>query len=84
MAKLYRCLDRGGKIVIKDHILDESLAHPAVGAVFSLIMLLTTERGRCYSFSEVKGWLEKAGCTGIRQIPLPPPLTSSLVIGEKE
>ena len=84
MTKLYRCLDRGGKIVIKDHILDESLAHPAVGAVFSLIMLLTTERGRCYSFSEVKGWLEKAGCTGIRRIPLPPPLTSSLVIGEKE
>ena len=84
MAKLYHCLENGGKVVIKDHILDESLAHPAVGAVFSLVMLLTTERGRCYSFSEVKGWLEKAGCTGIRQIPLPPPLTSSLVIGKKE
>jgi hypothetical protein len=24
-------------------------------------MLLTTGRGRCYSFTEVKGWLEQAG-----------------------
>ncbi|MGH7829569.1 MAG: methyltransferase, partial [Candidatus Binatia bacterium] len=44
-AKLYGCLDHGGKIVVKDHILDESLTHPAVGAVFSLLMLLTTVQG---------------------------------------
>lgn len=83
-AKLYGCLDHGGKIVVKDHILDETLTHPAVGAVFSLLMLLTTVQGRCYSFEEVKGWLEKAGCGGIRRISLPPPLTSSLVVGERE
>lgn len=83
MAKLYPCLDRGGKIVIKDHILDDSLAYPPVGAIFSLLMLLTTESGRCYSLREVKGWLEKAGFARVRQIPLPSPLTSSLVVGEK-
>jgi N-acetylglutamate synthase-like GNAT family acetyltransferase len=46
-------------------------------------MLLTTEHGRCYSFNEVKGWLERAGFKDISQLQLPSPLTSSLVIGEK-
>ena len=83
MAKLYHCLDPGGRIVIKDHILDDTLTLPPIGAFFSLLMLLTTEHGRCYSFNEVGGWLEKAGFKRIREVILPSPLTSSLVIGEK-
>jgi hypothetical protein len=82
-AKLYGCLDRGGRIVVKDHILDDSLAHPPAGAVFSLLMLLTTAQGRCYSFNEVKAWLKKAGFHEVGQIALAPPLTSSMVIGVK-
>ncbi|MFQ5903804.1 MAG: methyltransferase [Candidatus Binatia bacterium] len=83
MAKLYPCLDQRGKIVIKDHILDDTLTHPSVGAVFSLLMLLTTVQGRCYSFDEVKSWLEKAGFKRVWEAPLPSPLTSSLIVGEK-
>ncbi|MGH7766591.1 MAG: methyltransferase [Candidatus Binatia bacterium] len=83
MAKLYACLDRDGTIIVKDHILDDSLAQPSAGALFSLFMLLTTEQGTCYSFKEVKGWLEKVGFQRVRELPLPPPFTSSLVIGMK-
>ncbi|MFQ5540359.1 MAG: methyltransferase [Candidatus Binatia bacterium] len=84
MTKLNPCIDQGGTIVIKDHILDESLAGPPAGALFALFMLLTTEHGRCYSFSDVTGWLESAGFKRVRKIPLPSPLTSSLVIGQKD
>lgn len=83
MKKLCACLEHGGKIVIKDHILTDARTDPPVGAVFSLLMLLTTERGRCYSFNEVKHWLESAGFDRVSNTPLPPPLTSSLVIAEK-
>lgn len=83
MAKLHSCLDPRGCIVIKDHILDETLTRPAAGAIFALTMLLTTECGRCYSFRQVRGWLEGAGFHKVQEIPLPAPLTSSLVIGEK-
>jgi SAM-dependent methyltransferase len=83
MAKLYGCIEPAGRIVIKDHILDESRTQPASGAVFALMMLLTTERGKCYSYADVKAWLDSAGFKNIGQIPLPPPLTSSLVIGTK-
>jgi SAM-dependent methyltransferase len=84
MKKLYQSLHPGGRIVIKDHILDESRARPPVGAVFSLLMLLTTQAGRCYSFAEIKRWLLAAGFKRITKVPLPQPLTSSLVIGKKD
>ena len=83
MAKLSHCLEPGGRVIIKDHILDDSLTSPPVGALFSLQMLLTTEKGRCYSFTEVKQWLAAAGLHEISQRRLPPPLTSSLVIAHK-
>lgn len=82
-AKLYGCLDRDGAVIVKDHILDDSRTQPSAGALFALLMLLTTERGRCYSFAEVKSWLEKAGFQRVHELPLSPPLTSSLVIGMK-
>jgi hypothetical protein len=83
IGKLAGNLDFAGRIVIKDHILDDSHASPPVGAIFSLLMLLTTDGGRCYSFSEIKHWFEYAGLERIHKIDLPPPLTSSLVIGAK-
>jgi precorrin-6B methylase 2 len=83
IAKLAANLNPNGCIVIKDHILDESRAAPPVGAIFSLLMLLTTDGGRCYSFGEIKSWLEGAGLSQVQQINPPPPLNSSLVIGTK-
>jgi hypothetical protein len=83
ITKVYPCLKQGGRLVIKDHILDDNLTHPSAGSLFALLMLLTTERGRCYSFSEVKGWLEAAALKNIVEVSLPHPLTSSLVIGAK-
>ena len=81
IAKLAEHLTPSGRIIIKDHILDESRAHPRVGALFSILMLLTTDEGRCYSYKEIRGWLERAGLRQVREIALPAPLTSSLVIG---
>jgi hypothetical protein len=45
-------------------------------------MLLLT-KGRDYSFTEVKDWIENAGFKKAEWIRLNPPLTSSLVIGWK-
>jgi len=81
VGKLAANLNSAGRLIIKDHILDGSRANPPVGALFSLLMLLTTDGGRCYSFGEIKSWLESAGLRQIHQVDLPPPLTSSLVMG---
>lgn len=83
VRKLAAVLKPGGRLVIKDHILDESRAYPAIGAIFSLLMLLTTTAGRCYSLGEIRRWMERASLRDAQQIALPPPLTSSLVIATK-
>ena len=81
--KLAANLNPGGRLIIKDHILDDSRANPPVGAIFSLLMLLTTDGGRCYSFGEIAAWMKHAGLKQVQQIDLAPPLTSSLVIGTR-
>ena len=83
ISKLADNLKPSGRVIIKDHVLDETRASPAVGAIFSLLMLLTTDGGRCYSFGEIRGWMEHAGLSQIQRIDLPLPLTSSLVIGTR-
>ena len=82
MRGIFAALQTGGRIVIKDHILDADLTSPAVGAIFSMQMLLFT-RGRDYGFDEVREWLQRAGFTDIAHRPLEPPLTSSLVTAVK-
>ena len=83
MAKLSKSLVSGGRLIIKDHILGGGGAENDAGAVFSPLMLLTTAGGRCYTLDEVRGWLGRGGLTDVERVELPPPLTSSLVIGRK-
>ena len=82
MKKVYDTLNPCRRIIIKDHIMDESLTKPACGAIFSINMLLTT-KGRDYGFHEVRSWLVGAGFVDISLEELPPPMTSSIVTGKK-
>jgi hypothetical protein len=83
MRTCYRGLERGGMVIVKDHVMNAELTEPAVGAVFSLYLLLTTA-GRDYSFAEISGWLNQAGFTGISRQPLPsPPFSSTVVTAHK-
>ena len=84
MVNLSSVLNTGGSVIVKDHILDSTGITPRVGALFSLLMLLTTQAGRCYAFDEVEAWMSAAGLTHIRQIDLPAPLNSSLIMATKE
>ena len=83
MRKLATNLANDGRLIVKDHILDASRAEPAVGAIFSLLMLLTTDGGRCYSFAEIEAWMKQAGLGRVERIDLPEPMTSSLVIASR-
>jgi 3-hydroxy-5-methyl-1-naphthoate 3-O-methyltransferase len=83
LGRCYRGLDRGGMVVVKDHVMNAGLTQPAAGAVFSLYLLLTTT-GRDYSFEEVGQWLREAGFSGVHCQALPsPPFSSSIVTARK-
>lgn len=82
-GKCFRTLSAGGRVIVKDHIMNTDLTEPRAGAVFSLYLLLTT-RGRDYSFEEVRGWLAAAGFAEATRHVLPsPPFTSSVVVAYK-
>lgn len=66
--KIFRSLGPGGRIVIRDHIMDPDRTEPLSGAVFAVNMLLATEGGNTYTFEEIQRDLLEAGFGRIRLI----------------
>jgi predicted O-methyltransferase YrrM len=66
--KVFRSLRPGGRIVIRDHIMDPERTEPLSGAVFAVNMLLATEGGNTYTFEEIQRGLLQAGFVRVRLI----------------
>jgi hypothetical protein len=65
-ARAYHALERGGRILIRDILVDPSRTVPVTGALFAVNMLVGTRGGGTYTFEEVREDLEAAGFTGAR------------------
>jgi predicted O-methyltransferase YrrM len=63
--KVFRSLNRRGRIIIRDHVMDPDRVHPKDGAIFAVNMLLGTSGGSTYTYEEIKTGLSQAGFTGI-------------------
>jgi SAM-dependent methyltransferase len=66
-ARCHRALVPGGRLAVRDFILDEDKTGPRWAALFSLNMLVGTERGASYSESEYAGWLREAGFSTVER-----------------
>jgi ubiquinone/menaquinone biosynthesis C-methylase UbiE/predicted transcriptional regulator len=66
--KIYRVLELGGVLLIRDHVMDATRTTPPSGALFALNMLVSTPAGDTYTFEEIKGGLEKAGFNKVEMI----------------
>jgi (2Fe-2S) ferredoxin/predicted O-methyltransferase YrrM len=71
----------GGRLVIQDFILEADRTAPRQAALFSINMLVGTERGSSYSESEYIIWMRASGFVSVERIELPGP--TGLVIGER-
>lgn len=66
----------GGRVVVKDFLLDETRTKPPEAAVFAINMLVNNA-GRSYTWSEVEHWIRNAlqgyssGSSEIKRIELP-------------
>ena len=65
-VKVFRSLVPGGRIVIRDHVMEPDRTNPKEGAVFAVNMLLSTSGGRTYTYDEIKAGLAQAGFVSIR------------------
>ena len=64
--KAFRALNSGGRILIRDHIMEPDRVHPKDGAVFAINMLVGTSGGGCYTYEEIEAGLLQAGFSRIR------------------
>ena len=64
-SKLYTVLENGGKLVLRDMVMDESRTKPEGGALFAINMLVATEGGGTYTFDEFRMDLLNAGFANI-------------------
>jgi (2Fe-2S) ferredoxin/2-polyprenyl-3-methyl-5-hydroxy-6-metoxy-1,4-benzoquinol methylase len=73
IARCHAAINPGGRIVIKDFLLQPDKAGPKFAALFSLNMLVGTRSGASYSEQEYARWLAAAGFQDVRRVPLPGP-----------
>ena len=68
LAAAVAALEPGGLLLVQEFILDDDGPGPLFPALFSLNMLLGTDRGQAYRESELRGMLEQSGLRGIRRL----------------
>ena len=61
LRRSYRALTPGGRVVIRDFVLEPDKTAPKGAALFALNMLVATRTGSTYSEAEYTSWLKGAG-----------------------
>jgi SAM-dependent methyltransferase len=84
ISKAVSALIPGGLILIHDFILNDSMDGPVFPALFSLNMLIGTEKGRSYAEKEINEMLVKAGITNIHRIKIDIPNDSAIIAGNRQ
>jgi cyclopropane fatty-acyl-phospholipid synthase-like methyltransferase len=85
VALIKKCaasLNKGGRVIIQDHVMNEDRTTPPGGAIFALNMLVGTEEGDTYTEKEMREWFEKAGMKFEKRIETF--MGNALVIGRKK
>jgi len=73
----------GGRIVVRDFVMEPDRTRPVAGALFAINMLVNTEGGGTYTFGEIREDLEKAGFTDVDHIETEDALSLALVEARK-
>lgn len=67
-AKIHRALVPGGRIAIRDVVMDETKTAPQYGALFAINMLANTESGGTFTLGEITDDLAAAGFVNPRLV----------------
>jgi precorrin-6B methylase 2 len=81
ITKAAAALEPGGLILVHEFLMNDNLDGPLFPAVFSLNMLVNTEKGQSYSEGQIKDMLARAGARDIRRIPVQTPNDSGIIQG---
>lgn len=60
-AKVFEALEPGGRIAIRDVVMEQDRTRPVEGALFAINMLVNTDEGGTFTFEEIAEDLRSAG-----------------------
>ncbi len=83
LAKAAAALEPGGRLLVHEFLLEDTLDGPENHALFSLNMLICTPHGQAFSTAELKEMLERAGLQEVRRLEFGGPGGSGIVCGVK-
>lgn len=83
LRKCYKALPSGGTIIVSELIMDDDKTGPVPAALMSLNMLIETEGGRNYTWSEYTEWFKKTGFNNIKRVTIESPGANGILIGYK-
>ena len=81
-AKVRAALEPGGRIAVRDVVMEPSRTRPVAGALFAINMLVNTDSGGTFTFDEFAEDLEAAGFGGV-QLRIKSDEMSSVVLATK-
>jgi hypothetical protein len=73
LRKTFKTLAPGGTVAIGEFVPDDDRTGPPMPLIFAVNMLLHTEAGDTFTFSEIAQWLREAGFTNARLLEAPAP-----------
>ncbi|MBI5623432.1 MAG: methyltransferase [Elusimicrobia bacterium] len=86
VAKAFRALRPGGRLVIHDFVVGPDRTKPRFGSLLALHLLVFTSKGRVYTVREYADWMRRAGFGRISVKPVAPESMhpSTAIIGCKD
>jgi SAM-dependent methyltransferase len=79
VRRCFQACAPGGRMVIREFVLNSDRTAPKHAALFALNMLVGTRAGNSYTEDEYRDWLAQSGFEDVRHVRLPG--TSDLIIG---
>ena len=83
LGKCFAALPPGGLMLVCELMMDDEKTGPELAALLSLNMLIATEGGCNYTWSEYAAWLEAAGFREIQRVPVPSTGGLGILVGRK-
>jgi hypothetical protein len=78
-GSVFQALEPGGRVAIRDFLMEESRTEPVAGALFALNMLTATEGGGTFTVAELAEDLHSAGFVGVAVARREPTMNAILV-----
>lgn len=80
IAKAFEALPENGTLVIIENVIDNERNTNTFGLMMSLNMLIETEEGFDYSFSDIESWAKEAGFKSVSSMPLTGPTSAVIAV----